>query len=230
MKVKEDSEKAGLKLNIQKAKIMASSPFTSWQIEEEKVEAVTDLVFLGSKITANVDCSHEIKRHLLLGRKALTNQDSLGCESWTIKKAECRKIDAGEDLESSLDCKEIKPVNPKGNQPWIFIGRTDAEAPILWSPDAKSWLIGKYPDAGKDWGQREKGGWQRIRWLDSITDSMNVNVSKLREIVKDKEAWRVAVYEVTKSLTWLSNQTTTKLPPHYYYWDYNLCRISSDSG
>ena len=88
-----------------------------------------------------------------------------GCESWTIKKAECRRIDAFElvglekTLESPLDCKEIQPVNPKGNQSWIFIGRTDAEAktPILWPPDAKSWLIGKDPDAGKDWRQEEKG-------------------------------------------------------------------------
>ena len=99
------------------------------------------------------------------------------CESWTIKKAECQRTDAFElvlekTLESPLDCKEIQPVHPKGNQPWIFIGRTDAEAeaPIHWPPDAKSWLIGKDPDAGKDWGQKRRG-WQRMRWLDSITDS-----------------------------------------------------------
>ena len=97
MKVKEESEKAGLKLNIQKTKIMISSPITSWQIDKEKMETVADFIFWDSKITADGDCSHEIKRHLLLGRKALTNQDSLGCESWTIKKAERRKIDAGED-------------------------------------------------------------------------------------------------------------------------------------
>ena len=144
----------------------------------------------GSKITADGDCSHEIKRCLLLGRKVMTNLDSIlksrditlptkvrlvkamvfpvvmyGCESWTVNKAECWRIDAfwtvvlEKILESPLDCKEIKPVNPKGSQQWIFIGRTDvlAEAPILWLPDVKSWFIGKDPDAGKDWGQEEKG-------------------------------------------------------------------------
>ena len=149
MKVKEESEKADLKLNIQKAKIMASGPVTSWQIDGETVETVTDFIFLGSKITADDDCSHEIKRRLLLGRKAMTNLDSIlksrditlpaklcvvkavvfpvvmyGCVSWTIKKAECQRIDAFElwfwrrlsDLESPLDCKEIKPVNPQGNK------------------------------------------------------------------------------------------------------------------
>ena len=119
MKVKEGSEKSGLKLNIQKTKIMISGPITSWQIDEETMETVTDFIFLGSKITADGECSHEIKRHLLLGRKALTNLDSMlksrdialptkvhlvkamvfpvvmyGCESWTVKKAECRRIDA----------------------------------------------------------------------------------------------------------------------------------------
>ena len=140
----------------------------------------------GSKITVDGDCSHEIKRCLLLGRKAMANLDSIwkkqrhlptkvhlvkamvfpvvmyGCESLTIKKAKCWRIDAFEmlcwrRLESSLDCK-IQPVHPKGNQSWVFIGMTDAEAetPILWSPDVKSWLIGKDRDARKDWGQEEK--------------------------------------------------------------------------
>ena len=121
MKVKEESEKVGLKLNIQKTKIMASRPITSWEIDGETVETVSDFIFLGSKITADGNCSHEIKRHLLLGRKVMTNLDSIlksrditlptkvhlikamvfpvikyGCESWTIKKAECRRIDAFE--------------------------------------------------------------------------------------------------------------------------------------
>jgi len=184
MKVKEESEKAGLKFNIQKTKIMAYSPITSWHIDGETVETVTDFIFLGSKITADGDCSHEIQRRLLLGRKAMTNLDSIlksrditlptkvhlvkamvfpivmdGCESWTIKKAEHQRIDAfwtvvlEKTLESPLDCKDIKPVNPKGNQSWIFIVRTDVEtdAPILWPPDTKTQFTGKAPDAGKDW-------------------------------------------------------------------------------
>ena len=156
-----------------------------------KVESVPDFIFGGSKITADGDCSHEIKRCLLLGRNAITNLESAlksrditlltkiciikamvfsvvmyRCESWNIKKAESQRIDwcfqivvLEKTLESSLNCKEIKPVNSKRNQPWIFTGRTDAEAeaPILWPPDAKSQLTGKDPDAGKDWGQEEKG-------------------------------------------------------------------------
>ena len=146
MKVKEESEKAGLKLNIQNIKIMASCPITSWQTDGKTMETVTEFIFLGSKITADGDCSHEIKRRLLLGRKSVINLDSIlksrditlptkvllvkamvfpvvmyGCESWTIKRADFQRIDVLElwcwrRLESPLDCKEIKPVNPKENQ------------------------------------------------------------------------------------------------------------------
>ena len=152
-------------------KIMASGPITSWEIDGEAVETVSEFILGGSKITADGDCSHEIKRRLLLGRKVMTNLDSIfksrnitlstkvclvkamvfpvviyGCESWTVKKAECRRIDAFELwcwrrlLRSPLGCKEVQPVRPRGDQSWVFIGRTDVEAetPILWPPHAKS--------------------------------------------------------------------------------------------
>ena len=112
-------------------------------------------------------------------------------------------------LESHLDNKEIKPVNPKGNQPWIFIGRTDAKAEtaLLWPPDAKTQLIGKDPDAGKDWRQEEKG-WQRMGWVDGITDSIDMSLS-IWEIVKDREALHDAIHWVKECQTWLGSWTIT---------------------
>ena len=164
MKVEEESEKAGLKLNIQKTKIMASCPITSWEIDGE---TVSDFILGGSKITADGDCSHEIKKFLLLGRNVMTNLDSIfksrditlstkarlvkamvfpvvmyGCERWTVRKAECRRIDAFElwCWRRLLSPLEIQPVYSEGDQPWDFFGRTDAKAetPVLWPPHAKS--------------------------------------------------------------------------------------------
>ena len=114
---------------------------------------------------------------------------------------------AGEDSWESLDCKEIKPVNTKGNQPWIFIGKTDAkaEAPVLWSPDVKSWLTVN-PDAGKDWRQMRRGR-QRMKWLDSVTDSMDMNLSKLSEIVEGRGAWCATLLGVAKSQTQFNDWT-----------------------
>ena len=182
---------------------MASSPITSCQINGETMETVTDFIFLGSKSTADSDCSDEIKiwlaswkkrywkprQHIKKQRyhfshKGLYSQSYGFCSShvhmweldhkvdWEPKNCCFQTVILEKTLDSALDSKKIKSVNPKRNQPWIFIGKTDAEAetPILWPPDAKSWLIGKDPDSGKDWGQEKKGvaedemiGWHH--WL-----------------------------------------------------------------
>ena len=189
MKVKEENEKVGLKFNIQKLNIIASSPITSWQIDEETMKTVRNFSFLGSKITADGDCSQKIKTLALWkksydqSRQSIKKQrhyfadkglysQSYGFSTshiwmweldhkggWAPKNWSLQTMVLEKTLESSLGSKEIKPVNPRGNQHWIFTGRTDgeAEAPILSPPEANSWLTGKDPDAGKDWQQEEKG-------------------------------------------------------------------------
>ena len=152
-----------------------------------------------------------------------------GCESWTLKKAELKNwcfctVVLEKTFENPMDFKEIQPVHSEGDQPWGFFGRNDAKAetPVLWPPHAKSWLTGKDSDAGKDAGKdsdaevRRMRGWQRMIRLDGIADSADMSLSRLWEMVKDRQAWRAAVHGVAKSGTQFSNWTTaTRLYPLY---------------
>ena len=208
MKVKQESERVGLKLNIQKTKIMASGPITSWEIDGETVETVADFIFLGSKITANGDCRHQIKRRLLLGRKVMTNLDSIfksrditlptkvhlvkamvflvvmsGCESWTIKKAECWRIDAFE--KASKWCWRrllrvpwtarrsnhsiLKEISPEYSLERLILKlKLQYFGHLMRRTDSLEKTL-KDPDAGKDW-RKEKKGMTEKRWLDGTTD------------------------------------------------------------
>ena len=231
------------------------------------IETVTDFIFLGSKITEDGDCSHEIKRRLLLGIKAMTDLDSISksrditletkvlqvetmvfpvvmyrCESWTIKKAEHRRINAfvlwyWRRLLSLLNCKEIQPVRTKGNQSWIFIGRTDVETPILWPPNVKNWLIWKDPDAGKDWRWEEKGttedemvGW--YHQLDGHEFEQALGVGDGQGRLVCCSPWGCKELDLTERLNWtediryLMGGMETSSPQCSVFWERMKSRLA----
>ena len=225
MKVKEESEKVGLKLNIQKTKIMACGPITSWEIDGETMETGSDFILGGSKITADGDCSHEIKRHFLLGRKVMTNLDSIfksGDITLPTKvrlvnavKAERRRIDAFElwcwrrllrvPWTARRSNQSIRKISPGISLEGMTLKlKLQYFGHLMWRVDSleKTLMLG--------WiGGRRRRGRQRMRWLDGIADSMDASLGELRKLVMDGEIWPVIIPGVAKSRTRLSELNCT---------------------